>query len=702
MDNKPTLNCSTSTDAAFYLEWQRILGVDFASENKVDQARRLRMDYHDWAMALPELKAINGGNHARAIVYALSNYVDVILKDGSDCALTDPRNMRRGDVAQIWWGGHASSPEGHSVFIHDVLVQSGGEVWFQVLSAQGNDPKVWGGTTGVGIAGSGLAIYDATPSTQGTLLQAGRWMHQITGWKAGDRVPSRYTTVPEIFVGRFYRPFPVWPGALPGQDPKRQQISYITDMGAEGTLLAEDVQMTTAIDYIRNCEARADGFYPIGASRAWHGGIHLSLAADAPVRAISDGVIVAARCARVDHELENARDGRKGAEGSAQLPSRAFVLIRHQVLIGGAEKVFFSLYMHLDGSLADGSDKLLAARWLWQARQLAQGAKQKSSSLAGYDGKVAAALDQGDVVLFAYPVASGDVIGFAKGDYLHLEIFSENDLSDADYPLKQLIDDSAPENFHESSAIIGQLESATRMQSLVSTQLPHPDNAVLMREEISEFFAHACDQQRARVRGLVTRHVSEWSRKLNWQDINILKAWAYYDKDAVDTLLKVAELYSWMSDEVAKACKLPANHIVHHYHPAVFIDWLACKASTGAAKPMIQDVVSFLKNAGEDFTPHGELHPMPKWYLNPECTDAWGQMLTALATYTGTKDRPDLKSRPILAGQGVGPLLPDTGPWVQHGDPYVEGGSTFIRTQDDPPNWICVAHGPVAYATSDT
>ena len=79
-----------------------------------------------------------------------------------------------------------------------------------------------------------------------------------------------------------------------------------------------------------NAEERATGFFPIGAARLWHSGVHLRAAVDAPVRAPTRGHIVAVR------------------RGAAGLSSTSFVLTRHDIDIDDAHLTFYSLLAHLD------------------------------------------------------------------------------------------------------------------------------------------------------------------------------------------------------------------------------------------------------------------------------------------------------------------------------------------------------------------
>jgi hypothetical protein len=106
------------------------------------------------------------------------------------------------------------------------------------------------------------------------------------------------------------------------------------------TLLEPDRVREYADTYFHNNETMGrGGWYPMGLNQTWHGGIHLTAARGTPVRAMFDGVVVAARF----------------GSSPTRLGHNNFVLLRHDVPIpprtrGGEPKrfEFFSLYMHLE------------------------------------------------------------------------------------------------------------------------------------------------------------------------------------------------------------------------------------------------------------------------------------------------------------------------------------------------------------------
>jgi hypothetical protein len=132
------------------------------------------------------------------------------------------------------------------------------------------------------------------------------------------------------FVKTFYdSTLPLFAGSV--------KYSFPVDLG-EGT----DPRVATSNLYYSNIETASGGWYPVGASRSWHGGVHLYAAENTEVRAVADGEIVGFR---VGEKMDKKAFG-----------SRNFVLMRHEF----EKKKFYSLYYHLDAEVADGTAK---TRW---------------------------------------------------------------------------------------------------------------------------------------------------------------------------------------------------------------------------------------------------------------------------------------------------------------------------------------------------
>ena len=150
-----------------------------------------------------------------------------------------------------------------------------------------------------------------------------------------------------------------------------------------------------------NAEERATGFFPLGAGRFWHSGVHLRAEQGAPVRAPTRGRVVAARM-----------------DDGAGPSSTSFVLIRHDLDVDGAPITFYSLLAHLGTA------------------QAGFGGRERDPLVAGdrRTGPVARAqrAAAGDVVLLDQRVEAGDLVGRVgtvsrgpeQGSEVHFEIFT--------------------------------------------------------------------------------------------------------------------------------------------------------------------------------------------------------------------------------------------------------------------------------------
>jgi hypothetical protein len=560
---------------------------------------------------------------------------------------------------------------GHSVFIHDVFHHEG-KVYFHALSAQGNDLEK-GGTRGVGLAGSGKKAYAVDDANlQAELFAAATCFHYV----ANDR-SSRYTTIPELYVGRLRRPFPCWPVALTAAGAAKVPLPLAFKAGVKTNLHDDDINCSSASDYLTNCEKAGSGFYPIGLSRSWHGGVHFKLLSGTPVHAIADGVIVAARCASAPD------DPRLG-------PCRNFVLIRHQIDIAGAVKVFYSLAMHLCSAPAGA--RPIEARWLWQ---FDRSARIDGDAVPHPD---ADALTQGKVVRLSYPVAAGDIIGHSDGAFLHFEIFSPEDIVDGHYPKKQLIDDPGGDGLYDSKKLLAWLQAQGNLGSNLKSLVPNrraAQSGVVLQEELVEFFASGSEEARNALRGLVTRHVSEWSQAASWAEQRNVAAWAYYDAAPAQLLHEAQQRAAWLSADVARWCKLPVNGVLVHYHPVIFIDWLAGKVLADQIAPVVQNVAEILAGspapassaAGRGTADDTEADDADAvhWMVRP------GAISDTLAV--GTLRRDDSFDRNTVRGRG---------PWKQIGEVRrsANGHQEFVKVSNrDGGQWICVRSGDRHYAS---
>jgi len=127
-----------------------------------------------------------------------------------------------------------------------------------------------------------------------------------------------------------------WARLIQGLQKESNELPIELQKGVTiASLLTEDKVKQLTDVYYKNTEKNENGgFYPIGLGGQWHGGIHLHAPKGTEVRAMLDGVVVAAR---------------NGA--TPELGSNNFVLLRHDVPFDPKDDkkvfTFYSLYMHL-------------------------------------------------------------------------------------------------------------------------------------------------------------------------------------------------------------------------------------------------------------------------------------------------------------------------------------------------------------------
>jgi hypothetical protein len=597
--NPAQINCCGSTSGAVYLEMERKFRLSqtrgpvrsFSDLYSGSLEDKKKLPSHSGYELWIPLAGVDGLQYGNA---------KGVEKFGIGFGLKDPENLRRGDAVQIWWVGYPNL-RGHNVFAWDVRIGDG-KIEFQQLS---------GNVTPDGLGINYGPVYGARgfdPVDYQYLLNLlkldNSWFRYRPGEKAVAGPPCH---IPEIHVARFYRFFPYWPVHLGDVPEDRSGFGKDEDgdpLGQGGLLVGgEDGSGPAAIgeDIFANNEGfgdfpqRSGGFYPLGSNRTYHGGIHLyPKAAGAPVYAVSDGVIVAVRCPAKDAQLEKNPD----------LPSRNFVLIRHQVKLDGEEKVFYCLYMHLDAGQKEA--RLMESRWLWKLRNLSE------------DDPRRVRLERGDVVFMAEPVAAGDIVAHVApppkdGEpLLHWEIFSSGDKNPiatfsrkrAGLELFKQIEDN------NQDLIIDNVKGSDELFALIAQEIcTRPwywgavgdARGIITDEEISRFF-HG-HPRREDLRYYVCKHVSEWSAtKIQWDKIPEKERWSWLGDSELEQKIK---LYSWWTDDLGNhvSCNsgdkgLPKSHVVWTYHPVTFLAWLQEKVKDDpTGKQVEQDVKSFIATA---------------------------------------------------------------------------------------------------------
>ncbi|MBI3726397.1 hypothetical protein HY251_20925 [bacterium] len=227
------------------------------------------------------------------------------------------------------------------------------------------------------------------------------------------------------WVARPARPFPCFPISLAG----KRSLAFLdtdhatakqTSKHAGGIVGAGEhahSEQSLLDVYYSNNELGTGGFFPIAASRTWHGGIHLYPKDDPLVYAAFDGRVVAARLAPPDPKWKGT--------------SPNFVLLKHALEIKGTKREFWTLAMHLRQDEApkdDAADPRLALPWM------------RDLLLAPEDGTPAAQIGDGDGWKKLYlrvkkvsatnppklgdkPIAAGDVLAFDPANAIAIAIW---------------------------------------------------------------------------------------------------------------------------------------------------------------------------------------------------------------------------------------------------------------------------------------
>ena len=165
-------------------------------------------------------------------------------------------------------------------------------------------------------------------------LRYGKWQVLTPGEE--DRFPAFYPWRGASYVTRPHREFPRYPLSLFGSNDLA--YSHPNEAGVWEEVSVDD----TTSRYYRNTERLPGGYFPIGRSRAWHSGVHFEPeSSELAVYAPLDGRIVAARL---------CDPSERRPDGSPRFPfgSPNFVLLKHGLTIGGSERTFFTLLMHLE------------------------------------------------------------------------------------------------------------------------------------------------------------------------------------------------------------------------------------------------------------------------------------------------------------------------------------------------------------------
>jgi hypothetical protein len=270
------------------------------------------------------------------------------------------------------------------------------------------------------------------------------------------------------------------------------------------------------------------GFFPVGPwgeTRLWHGGMHFTGQAGDGVFAPFAGRIVAARM---------------GA--SSPIGSVNFVLIRHEMSLGGTGRIaFYSLFMHLADEL-QASDK---PDWVTKAQ-----------------------LKTGTVTLLDEAVEAGTMLGRlaaagpadASHAQVHVELFSTTELTALPDPPWTLVDGTSGGRFCDLKEI----------DDLIDTN----KDGSLSKQELTSFYNGGSGSS---LHYLVTQHVSEWTGDPSWTDALRAEHKEFAKMKPADLDQMVADQITpalWWDPATAAHCKLPPDGVVYHYNPIAFIAYV--------------------------------------------------------------------------------------------------------------------------------
>jgi hypothetical protein len=229
--------------------------------------------------------------------------------------------------------------------------------------------------------------------------------------------------------------------------------------------------------------------------------------------------------------------------------STNFVLIRHEMAVGGAQLKFFTLLFHLDEEAAEDRKP----PWMINA----------PSRKWGRD--VAA----GEIAVMDHPVAAGELVGHfgeagkprAWEGVAHFEIFAAEEIGAKVQPgFWHALDGSRSGRFCVIPEIVNPIDA--------------DHSGTLAPSEFVRFF-HS-NKARESLRKVAVRHLSEWGDKNDWE-LSLTRA---RDFGGPKNRAAIHKLYAeqieptlWWGDNLGEL-GLPDDKIVWGYHPITFVLWL--------------------------------------------------------------------------------------------------------------------------------
>ncbi len=364
--------------------------------------------------------------------------------------------------------------------------------------------------------GSGEPIWGTVSDVRDYAGYLGHYHITNQKWDPG---PWDFKKFVQSIRGRIFYP------AVPGKEK--------ADL-PDGTEGAEEI----AHDLFDNNEKTGEGGYfpigPMGETRLWHGGLHLREERGQPLVSPFAGKAVLARM--------------KKEEEWPEVGSSNFVLLRHELAVGGAQLKFFTLLFHLD---AEDEEK-----------------RQPNWMKAGKEKRWWKELAEGETTQLDQPVAAGEVVGHfgeagKRGSWrgqVHFEIFSSEEIGAQVQPgFWTAIDGSKGGRFCDAPEIVAPID-ANR-------------SGTLAHSEVVSFF-HG-NPAREKFRKLAVRHLSEWGDRNDWElALNRAKDFGGLSKAAKHNLYaNQIQPHLWWGDDLG-SLGLPDDKIVWSYHPITFVLWL--------------------------------------------------------------------------------------------------------------------------------
>lgn len=328
--------------------------------------------------------------------------------------------------------------------------------------------------------------------------------------------------------------------------------------------------------YFRAIEEGDGGFYPVGVNQAWHSGVHLTLPAKnkdgnrTPVYAPADGTIVLAR------NIPSKRFEKMGSPN--------FIVIKHELKVRDAKKVFFSVISHLDGEVLGRESEL---KWVKDLEN-----QEGPDALPDTDGRPqhaaagAVALKSGMVALIGVPVKGGDILGHVgrfspdpdgeqMQELIDFAVLSAKPLfADGSFELDETDDDKGL-LCNSRQVWKRYTEDPAELQGLIDGGFP------LAPAEVKDFYAS--NPRALDLRFFAPKHVTEYSDATDFSGLfggGVDFEWALRDK--AERHLKRIRPFLWWTKEVGKHAGLPEDRFVYTWHPIALLTSLAIDEARSA------------------------------------------------------------------------------------------------------------------------